>query len=149
MPIKNYTSQVDASRSLELIERTLVKAGATHVSRWYVKGEIAGVLFSIQVDENTLQFKMPAKIDNVFNALWAEVLRPVSGSKERTLEQAKRTTWKILLDWVQAQMALIEMDQVKAQEVFMPYLYDARSDKTLFEYWEGHAYKGLLGDGKK
>jgi hypothetical protein len=47
------------------------------------------------------------------------------GSREqyerKIREQAEWVSWRILKDWVEAQMALVESGQAEAAQVFMPY----------------------------
>jgi len=46
--------------------------------------------------------------------------------------QAVRTAWRIVKDWVEAQMAILETEMVTMEEVFLPYLLVA-GDKTLYQ----------------
>ena len=46
-------------------------------------------------------------------------------------EQAYRTAWRIIKDWVDAQMALLETEMVDFEEVFMPYILSGR--ETLYQ----------------
>jgi len=55
-------------------------------------------------------------------------------------DQARRTAWANIRDWLDAQMALIETEQVKLEEIFLPYMTD-RSGKTLFEYMQENDFK--------
>ena len=57
--------------------------------------------------------------------------------------QAERTAWKILSDWVEAQMAMIELAQVEFTEVFMPYLYNHQKQETYFEMIKARGFKAL------
>jgi hypothetical protein len=60
--------------------------------------------------------------------------------------QAVRTAWRIVKDWVEAQMALVETQMVTTQEVFLPYAV-MRDGRTLSQHVA--ADPGLLlGDGK-
>ncbi len=57
-----------------------------------------------------------------------------------------RVAWRITRDWVAVQMALIELQTVQLQEIFLPYIL--RNDgKTLYEYASSNP-KLLLGSGK-
>ena len=58
-------------------------------------------------------------------------------------EQAEKTAWRNVRDWILAQMAFIKSGNVEVDEIFLPYLTDGK--KTLYQ-----AYKTgqlLLSDG--
>ena len=46
-------------------------------------------------------------------------------------DQAYRVAWRNILDWVQAQMALLEIGMAKMEEVFLPYMQQTTSEQTL------------------
>ena len=48
-------------------------------------------------------------------------------------DQAARTAWRTIKDWIDAQMALVAVEMVKVEEIFLPYVYDERLGQTLFE----------------
>ena len=58
-------------------------------------------------------------------------------------EQAQRTSWKILYDWVQVQVSMIQLQQAEFIEVFLPYCYDREADKTFYEKLKGNGFKQL------
>ena len=43
-------------------------------------------------------------------------------SPESRRQQAIRTSWRILKDWVETQMALLETGMVTMDEIFLPYM---------------------------
>ena len=131
--VKNYTSQVPASRSVNRIEERLVKYGAKNILKLYESGKLIGVAFIVVVDGLDMSFRLPARVDRVEKQLRGLVHRPRSGTLDRIADQAERTALRLLSDWVDVQMSLIELDQVELIEVFMPYIYDYTKNKTLFE----------------
>lgn len=145
MNIKNYTSTVSADRSVNLIEHRLIGVGATHIAKVY-EGEpkrLKGITFQIPVNGIPLLFKLPAKTDLVFKVLWAEVRKPRPSTKQTIEEQAERTAWKILADWVDVQISMIKLEQAEFIEVFLPYSYDPKKDQTLFERFKENNFKQL------
>jgi hypothetical protein len=50
-------------------------------------------------------------------------------------QQAERISWRICKTWLEAQITLINLEQAKIEEVFLPYLI-MPGDKTLFETME-------------
>jgi len=145
MNIKNYTSGVPADMSVSLIEHRLVGVGATHISKMY-DGEpkrLMGITFQIPVNNNFLTFKLPAKTEAVFKVLWKEIRRPQPSTKKNLEDQAERTAWKILADWVDIQISMIKLEQAEFIEVFLPYVYDIKADRTLFEKMKDSGFKQL------
>jgi hypothetical protein len=129
--IKNYTSEVSVDAILQQMQQMLVRAGARSLMFTYTaQGEVEAIAFSIQARNAVLPIRLPARVAQVAHVLY--------GSKNLTpaqWRQAQRTAWKNLHDWVDAQLALIETEMVKLEEVFLPYLVTNRG-ATLFEVME-------------
>ena len=142
--IKNYTSTVPALRSINAIESNLVKHGARNILKTYTpQGKIEGLAFILEVTGKKMPFKLPARVDRVAAKLKESIKKPRKDTLKRVADQAERTSWKILSDWVGIQMALIDLDQAKIMEVFLPYLYDHNKQTTYFEQLESNDFKQL------
>ena len=61
-------------------------------------------------------------------------------------EQATRTAWRNVRDWVLAQVALMESCTVDAAQCFLPYMVD-RSGTTLYEAYSSGRL--MLGNGEE
>lgn len=144
MNLKNYTSEVPSHRSMAIIEKNLVEAGATDISKKYEDGICRAITFRMLIDQQPLFFKLPAKVDSCFKVLWAEIKRPQPDTRKRIIEQSERTAWKIVCDWVEVQLSMIRLDQVEALQIFLPYVYDPGSDQTFYEKLKGSGFKALL-----
>ena len=142
--IKNYTSQVPSSRSITYIEHRLVSNGARDIMKQYgPEGELTAICFTIEINGNKIPFKLPAKVERCFDILMAQVKRPQPNTKKIKKQQAERTAWKILADWVDIQMSLIELGQAEIMEIFLPYVYDAGKQQTFFERMKNNGFKLL------
>jgi hypothetical protein len=141
--IKNYTSDVSAVKSVNHIEQRLVDNGAKNISKLYLDKRLNGIAFVISVNGVDMPFRLPARIDRVEKRLLSMIKRPIKGTKERVAAQAERTAWKLLADWVDIQMSLIELDQVEFVEVFMPYIYNHIKEQTFFEQVKKDGFKLL------
>lgn len=137
--IKNYTSSVPADRSIMKIERMLVDAGASHISRAYEGQEVSGFMFQL----GNFVFRLPSKVKAVEEALLSEVRKPRKETVARISDQARRTAWRILDEWVAIQISMIRLKQAEAEEVFLPYAYDFKRDKTMYELIKGGEFKML------
>jgi hypothetical protein len=114
-------------------------------------GKVHGVDFAITVHDHRIRVKLPARIEQaqaVLKRQWDDGLISHKRGRESTYgdDQAYRVAWRNILDWVQAQMALLEIGMAKIEEVFLPYMQD-RDGVTLFERMEQRGF--LLDSGKE
>ncbi len=142
--IKNYTSGITASKSVSKIEELLVSMGAQNINKSYKNGKLDAISFLINVNGNTVPFKLPAKVDQVSDALMKTYKRLTSIARRNVAEQAERTAWKICSDWVEIQATMIKLQQAEFVEVFLPYVYKVEQDQTFFESLKASNYKKLL-----
>lgn len=135
MNIKNYTSTIEASRSMARIEELLVDIGATNINKQYIDKVCTGLtflLFDLQLQQ-TLAFHLKAQVDECFTILWKEIKRPQENTKAALKLQASKTAWKILSDWAEIQCSMILLGQGKPLQMFLPFMYDAKTSETLFD----------------
>ncbi|WP_343302876.1 hypothetical protein AAHN97_15120 [Chitinophaga niabensis] len=145
MNLKNYTSEVPPDLSVSRIERKLVEIGATNISKRYEDGTLVAISFVILQNGTSIVLQLPARVERVFEVMWREVKRPVAGTKARTKEQAERTAWKIVSDWVDVQASMVLLEQAELLQVFLPYAM-VSSTETLFDRMKGSEFK-LLNAG--
>lgn len=131
--IKNYTSTVPAARSVLFIESKLVAHGAKNIMKIYQEGKLEGIAFIIAIEGKDFAFRVPARINKVEELFTAAVRRPNKNTFKNIRDQAERTAWKILADWVDVQMSLVELKQKEFLEVFLADLYDPAKEQTFFE----------------
>lgn len=134
--IKNYTSEVLSSRSVLHIEERLIQNGAKNIMKIYDDKRLAGIAFIVEVNGIDHPFRLPARIDRVEKVLMALYSRPRKGTEKKVKDQAERTAWKLLADWIDIQLSLVELDQAELLEVFMPYLYNHDKKTTFFDQWK-------------
>ena len=135
MAILNYTTTVDAHKTVSEIEYILMKHGAKAILKNYENGTIRGLSFLIERNGQQIPIMLPAKIDQCFEVLKAEKKRSPSKRIIATYDQAEKVSWRILKDWVEAQMALIDIDMVQLEEIFLPYI-KTNTGKTVYELME-------------
>lgn len=116
MAIKNYTTKIDPLISIGEIQASLAQHGARKMMIEYnLQGEPEGLAFTIEFDRQVLGFQLPAHVDGVNEVFKKQKVRSDA-------EQAKRTAWRNIRDWVLAQMAFIESGNATIEEVFLPFL---------------------------
>jgi hypothetical protein len=146
--LKNYTSSVPVLNSISRIEHRLAQAGAPHIAKSYEGDRPTGMIFQIPINNIPMTFKLPAKTDNVFKYLIKQRSKPPKDSVLASIKaQSDRTAWKILSDWIDIQISMIEVDQAESAEMFLAYAFDPASNLTLFEKIKRNGFK-QLAEGK-
>ena len=139
MPLKNYTTKVSAFQSVGEIQSMLAKAGATKILQELDNGFVVGISFEINTPYGLRQFCLPAHTEKV-----QQVLKNQKIKVDRI--QAERVAWRILKDWVAAQMAILETEMVTVDEVFLPYMLNGSG--TLYSaYALSNGGQILIGGG--
>jgi hypothetical protein len=135
MPILNYRTQVAAEKTVGEISSMLAKHGVSAILTEYDEaGDVAAMSFRVRLEERDLAFRLPAN--------WQAVLTLLEQDQKvrkqaKTKAQAIRVAWRILKDWVEAQLALIETRMVRVDEVFLPYLI-VDDGQTLYQHLQAH-----------
>lgn len=134
MPILNYTTTIDPLKTQSEIERILVKHNAKSIMKNYDGEYVTSMSFLIDNGINQVPVKMPVKAAECLRVLEKE---KAAGGKniKATRVQAERVAWRILKDWLEAQMALLDVNMVSLQEIFLPYIVD-QSGQTVYEKLE-------------
>jgi hypothetical protein len=127
MAILNYTTQIDAGKTVAELAQMLGKAGCQKVLVDYEAGEPAALTFGITVQGKPMFFTLPANIEGVLKAL----KRDRAPSKYQNTAQARRVAWRIIKVWCEAQLAIIDAGQAHLAEVFLPYA-QTPSGQTLY-----------------
>lgn len=135
MAILNYTTSIDAFKTVSEIEFILVKHGAKSIVKDFVGEHITSLSFLVDTGETLLPIRLPAKTEECFKVLQEQKKNSPKSNIKATPEQAERVAWRILKTWVEAQMALLDIKMAETAEVFMPYIVD-RDGKTLYEKLE-------------
>jgi len=142
--LKNYTTSIKIEKTISEIESRLVKFGASHIFKIYDNGAPIGLAFTLDVQGQSISYKLPMreeKIMLVFNNQYKKGNLP---KRYNDLEQARRTGWRIIRDWIDSQLALIEIEMAKPEEIFLQYMYDNQSNETFFEKIEKRGFDNLL-----
>lgn len=132
MGLLNYTTKIDADKTAQEIARCLSSHGAQAVLTEYdpENSYVSAISFRIKFGEQVMAFRLPCDWRPVYAILTKGKRKPAPYyTGTRSLAhwesewrlQAVRTAWRIVKDWVEAQMALVETQMVTTAEVFLPY----------------------------
>lgn len=135
MAILNYTITIDAFKTVSEIEYILVLHNAKSVMKSYNGKSITGLSFLIDTGVQQIPVRLPVKTEECLKVLKKEKRENPRKQIKDTYKQAERVAWRILKDWVEAQMALLDIEMVKFEEIFLPYI-ETNSGKTIYEKLE-------------
>ncbi len=125
------TTSIDPEKTIAAIRNILRKYGVRKILTDYdPNGELESVSFTMLVENMEVPFKLPAD----HRALLTLAARGETKYLKRGDEDhARRIAWRQILRWVEAQMALVDVGMVTADQVFMPYIMIDSQGRTLYE----------------
>ncbi len=129
MPILNYTTEVDAIKTAGQIQGLLAMKGAHSIAIDYADGEPTALVFRLALNGQDLAYRLPCNWQGVLQTMNRDSKCP---PRYKTNAQAKRVAWRIVKDWIEAQLAIIESGQAQTSEVFLPYVV-TDNGQTLFQ----------------
>ena len=150
MAILNYTTQIPVEKTIAEIEKMLAESGAEKILKEYEEGGINSISFMIPTEKGKLSFKLPMNVEAVM-----QVINNQTGEFKRTgyknrriiplkfhndMDQARRVGWRIIKDWLEAQLALFFLQMVKIEEIFLPYMYNEKTNQTMFQMLEERGF---------
>lgn len=131
MPLLNYTTTIEASKTASQIEDILVKHGARQILKEYDNdtGKLTALSFIVPTPYGNVPIRLPIDSEAVKKVLSRQRVR---GRIDDA--QCVRIAWRIIKDWVEAQMALLETEMVKLEQIFLPYVI-LKDDKTIYQLY--------------
>lgn len=160
MFLKNYTSNAPVSETIHRIEKVLIRCGVKGIMKDYVgtEGEICAISFQIETATGKMTIRLPADRHKAQEALWLDYVDGAKlnakgdaideyGNRKKLrkidfAKQADRTAWKIVQDWVEVQMSMIQLKQADTMQVFLPYIYNGK--QTFYQSLKDSNFRGML-----
>ena len=139
-----YTTKIEPGKTINEIQEILISHGAKSIMTNYTdNGKIESLSFMIEVDGQPRGIRLPCDPAPVLKVLQRQAVARKIPRGFAEEHQALRVAWRIVLYWVTAQMAILETQMVKMEQIFLPYMI-MRDGKTLFENMVKTGFK-LLG----
>lgn len=136
MPTFKYTTTIPVVRTLGEITTALAEHGASSISTQYENAKPSGLAFVLPTPHGDRHFALPVDVDAVHRLL--KVQRNGQGGRaansrvDDRREQAERVAWRVLHDWLRAQLAIIEAQMATFDQAMLPYLR-VDEEHTLYE----------------
>ncbi len=131
MPIKNYRTVISALKTASEIQEILAKHGVDSVNIEYLQQKPDAIKFSVTIYKQEYFFRLPCNPHGVLETL----KRDGVAKTYCNLDRARDISWRIIKDWLDAQLAIIDAGQVTMAEIFFPYLLEANGE-TIYQKFE-------------
>ncbi len=146
--LKNYTTEIPAQKTIGEIEEILVKYGATDTWKQYDEaGKITSLNFAVRTEFGKMPFRLSIDAEVISVVLREQAkqgLRGISRKQAWDIEHARNVGWRIIRDWIDAQMAMVSLKMRKLEQIFLADAFDMRTEKTFFQILQDKKYPGLL-----
>lgn len=134
MPLKNYSTRVPAEKTTQEIMAILAIKGAREILAEYDDtGAVEGLSFRIDTPSGRLPFRLPVNLHGVRQRLAQEWEAGSVRLGRTTEDHVRRVDWRIMKDWLEAQMALLDTEMVELEQIFLPYMI-VGGERNLYEY---------------
>jgi len=145
-PLLDYTTKVPVSRTIAQVQAKLVEHGARAVMMEYDdRGRITALAFKVNMPNGELPIRLPINAAATLRVLQRQAADreiPAGYAKD---DHAYRVAWRNIFHWVSAQLALLETEMVRMEEIFLPYVI-TRSGQTIYQVMAEKHF--LLGPGE-
>jgi len=149
MPLLDYTSKVPVSRTIAQVQAKLVEHGARAVMMEYDdRGRTIALAFKVNMPNGDLPIRLP-----IDTAATLRVLQRQAENREipgRYAEEAHayRVAWRNIFHWVSAQLALLETEMVRLEQIFLPYVITP-GGQTIYQVMAEKHFQLGPGEGDK
>jgi hypothetical protein len=149
MPLLNYTTQISAEKTVAEIQGILARAGAMAImTEFNPNGVLIGISFRIGTPFGPTAYSLPCDIAAVNRILDRQSRQGKVPRRVVTNEQAARVGWRIIKDWIEAQLALVQTQMVTLDQVFLPYAR-TNTGETVYQRYIGAGMSGLAIEDSK
>jgi hypothetical protein len=137
--MKNYTTTIEPAKTLQEIITLIGKRGKAEqiIVDYDNSGNPEAIMFTYKLVQSkalfthenmVFRFRLPCRWQGVL-----AVLKRKCPPRYQSEVQAKRVAWRLLKDWLDAQLCLIEAGAATIPEIFLPYCIESGGKQTLYE----------------
>lgn len=151
MPALNYTTAVPADRTISECQRLLGRHGAAAVAVHYDQGGRAdGMSFTLRTVHGERSFALPVDVAAMRGLLLTQERDGAFKTSRKSAgtfsspDHAERVAWRVIKDWLEAQLALIDAQMATLDQVMLPYLH-VEPGRTLYEAYRAREDAVAIG----
>lgn len=142
----NYTTKINVHKTVAEMQKMLADHGAKRIGIEYAGGRPAGLSFALDTPHGARSFTLPIDAQAMRALLISKdragELRSGSKADRTSYEQAERVAWRVVKDWLAAQLALVATEMVQLDQVMLPYLH-VDGSRTLYDQYREHEQRAI------
>lgn len=139
--IINYTTQIDVYKTIGEIQGVLVENGASKIMFEYEDKQPVSISFMISTPAaQDMRVSLPARPKSVQKIL--EKMKREKGGNMKVkpdFDQACRVAWRIVKAWLEAQMSMVQTEQMEFAEIFLSSLLNNKGQR-FYEIVKGNNF---------
>jgi len=140
-----YTTSIAPEKSIGEICAMLAQAKAKAILQEFDgAANVTAISFRKETQFGEQSFRLPIDVQAVHQLLknqWQQ--RKVPRALANDSYHARRVAWRIVRNWIEAQLALIEIGMVKVEQVFLPYMQNP-AGQTVYEVMQESRFQFAL-----
>jgi hypothetical protein len=137
--VLNYSTSIAVEKTVGEIQAILVKHRCRGMqTRHSASGEITSLSFTLATEYGQRDYLLPVNVDAVLKTLVAEKNAgrlPNLPSSRVDRAQAARVAWRILKDWLEAQLAIVQTRVLSIDQVLLPFMLTG-GQRTVFQVYQ-------------
>jgi len=131
----NYTTKIPVRQTVSECSELLADAGAARVAIVYEDKQPVGLSFRLEMPSGWQDFTLPVNVPAMAAVLSRMKFPPktpeIALKRYRAPGHAAEVAWRVVKDWLEAQLAIIAAEMASLDQVMLPYLQLANG--TLYE----------------
>jgi hypothetical protein len=153
----NYTTTIPVHQTVTECQSILASAGASSVAVHFEDGQPSGLSFTLKTPHGVRSFTLPVNIDGMRAVLIREAkpggsihalhVSRAQMDKLTSAEHAAEVAWRVVKDWLEANLALIAAQMATLTEVMLPYLIVGDDDRTLWQAYREREQAAIEAGG--
>ena len=121
------------------IQKILIEHGAREFTfELDGQGHYTALKFALLVHDRLLHVRMSANVDKVRKALMQRATTNVQVNQ--AMKSAYQVAWANVRDWLDVQMALVDINMVEIPQIFLPYALMDETGQTFYEVMQEHHF---------
>lgn len=135
--VLNYSTSIAVTKTVGEMQTKLGESGASRISVDYLDSRPSALSFMLNTPHGPRHFTLPINVDAMHRLLIQQDnegrLKGGTKATRSSREQAERVAWRVMKDWLSAQLALVDSQMAGLDQVMLPYLHTDEIGTTVYQ----------------